>query len=132
MPGQIILTKRRLRQQKSLSQDTGDTQSTLVPPINTDDCGVTKGCYRHPKDCPQAYCYLIVTWVDHGDYVTFELGADGDGWVALGFSYDKKMVRLSGYFEVMTFHRSRQKIEVPRESFLSSCLLRVMMKSSNV
>lgn len=55
-------------------------------------CGKTKGCYRNPKGCSELACDLAVTWKDHGENVEFELTADTDGWVAVGFSEDKKMV----------------------------------------
>ena len=43
----------------------------------------------------EAGCNIIVTWkyVDSG--VNFELSANTEGWVAVGFSDDKKMVSYS-------------------------------------
>ncbi len=75
-------------------QETEAT-SPLSAEIDTEECGISKGCYRHPKGCPEKYCSLIVTWVDKGEKVLFEIGGDTEGWVALGFSRDKKMVRAA-------------------------------------
>ncbi|XP_043364533.1 DOMON domain-containing protein FRRS1L isoform X2 [Dermochelys coriacea] len=44
--------------------------------IRVDDCGKTKGCFSYRRI---------------GADVEFELSADTDGWVAVGFSSDKKM-----------------------------------------
>ena len=61
--------------------------------ISMDGCGETKGCYRNPKGCSEVECDVAVTWQDKGNTILFELSADTDGWVAVGFSEDKKMVR---------------------------------------
>ena len=60
----------------------------------TDGCGKSKGCYRNPPQCAEEACDMVVTWVKHSDRVfEFEMSADTDGWVALGLSDDKFMVR---------------------------------------
>ena len=56
-----------------------------------DGCGSAKGCYRNPPGCSHD-CDIIVTWRKAGNDIEFELGAISDGWVAVGFSEDKKMV----------------------------------------
>ena len=60
--------------------------------IETDSCGKTKGCYRNPPGCPEPKCDAIVTWRIRDGKVEFELAAATEGWVAVGFSSDKKMV----------------------------------------
>ncbi|KAI0221795.1 putative ferric-chelate reductase 1 [Lamellibrachia satsuma] len=69
--------------------------TTATPPpkllIETDSCGKTKGCYRNPAGCKEPACDAIVTWHIRGDKVEFELAAATTGWVAVGFSSDKKM-----------------------------------------
>ena len=60
--------------------------------IETDSCGKTKGCYRNPPGCPEPECDAIVTWRTRDGKVEFELAAATEGWVAVGFSSDKKMV----------------------------------------
>ena len=62
--------------------------------IDTAGCGKTKGCYRDPAGCLEEECSVLATWKAKEDLVEFELSADTDGWVALGFSLDKKMVCL--------------------------------------
>ena len=77
---------------KFIFQDP-DSSTALSAEISTEECGKTKGCYRHPKDCPEHYCSLILTWEKtKDDLIKFELGGDTEGWVAVGFSHDKKMV----------------------------------------
>ena len=63
--------------------------------ITMDGCGETKGCYRNPPDCQEPGCDIAVTWTHYDDHIVFELSADTDGWVALAFSEDTKMVRLA-------------------------------------
>jgi len=59
----------------------------------TEGCGVTKGCYRNPPECSEEGCDIVVTWKQRSSRsCEFEMSADTDGWVALGFSHDKKMV----------------------------------------
>ena len=70
------------------------TSSTL-PTINLDGCGVTKGCYRNPPGCSEIECDIAVTWENIGNALQFEMSADIDGWVAVGFSEDKKMVKYN-------------------------------------
>lgn len=60
--------------------------------IDLSGCGDTKGCYRSPKGCAEPACDIAVTWQDQGNIIEFEMSADTDGWVAVGFSEDKKMV----------------------------------------
>ena len=61
-------------------------------PIDVSSCGLSKGCYRNPPNCQGLECDAIVTWRNEKNIVEFELSAQTDGWVALGLSYDCKMV----------------------------------------
>ena len=72
--------------------DTG-----LFTNIDVSECGKTKGCYRNPADCTEQTCDMMVTWKDRGEFVDFEITGDSDGWVAVGFSEDKKMVSIPLY-----------------------------------
>ena len=86
----------------------------LSAEINTEGCGKTKGCYRHPKGCEERFCSLILTWEKTSDdLIKFELGGDTEGWVAVGFSHDKKMVSstLTVAAATATAHR------IPAHSF---------------
>uniref|UniRef100_A0A8C9K8G3 Ferric chelate reductase 1 like n=1 Tax=Panthera tigris altaica TaxID=74533 RepID=A0A8C9K8G3_PANTA len=57
-----------------------------------DDCGKTKGCFRYGKPgCNAETCDYFLSYRMIGADVEFELSADTDGWVAVGFSSDKKM-----------------------------------------
>ena len=38
---------------------------------------------------------MLVTWKDQGEFVDFEMTGHSDGWVAVGFSEDKKMVSVT-------------------------------------
>ena len=64
--------------------------------IDLSGCGVTKGCFRSPRDCDVSDCDAVVTWTPRTDasqtYIEFELQTRDD-WVALGFSDDTNMVR---------------------------------------
>ena len=64
----------------------------MFKPVDVRSCGLSKGCYRNPPKCSEN-CDIIVTWKKMDDVVEFELGALTSGWVAVGFSNDKKMVR---------------------------------------
>ena len=75
-----------------------------VPVVDLSDCGTKKGCFRSPPGCAKQDCRHIVTWkpIDEKE-VEFEVDAmltkdeqDQNSWVwtAVGFSYDKDMVRL--------------------------------------
>lgn len=64
----------------------------LPEPINTEQCGRSKGCYRNPPGCSPEKCDILVTWADHVSHVDFQMTADSEGWVAVGFSDDLKMV----------------------------------------
>uniref|UniRef100_G1S6K8 Ferric chelate reductase 1 like n=1 Tax=Nomascus leucogenys TaxID=61853 RepID=G1S6K8_NOMLE len=60
--------------------------------IKVDDCGKTKGCFRYGKPgCNAETCDYFLSYRMIGADVEFELSADTDGWVAVGFSSDKKM-----------------------------------------
>lgn len=50
--------------------------------------------YRYGKPgCNAETCDYFLSYRMIGADVEFELSADTDGWVAVGFSSDKKMVR---------------------------------------
>lgn len=60
--------------------------------IKVVDCGVTKGCIRYGKPgCDAESCDYFLSYRRIGTDVEYELSADTDGWVAVGFSSDKKM-----------------------------------------
>ncbi|XP_029442956.1 DOMON domain-containing protein FRRS1L [Rhinatrema bivittatum] len=60
--------------------------------IRVDDCGKTKGCFRYGKPgCNAETCDYFLSYRRIGADVEFELSADTDGWVAVGYSSDKKM-----------------------------------------
>ena len=58
---------------------------------NTDGCGDTKGCLRHPHDCTAKNCKYLVTWKNNGESIDFLLKGKSPGWLALGFSKDTHM-----------------------------------------
>ncbi|KAJ6657810.1 hypothetical protein lerEdw1_001860 [Lerista edwardsae] len=60
--------------------------------IRVDDCGKTKGCFRYGKPgCNAETCDYFLSYRRIGADIEFELSADTEGWVAVGFSSDKKM-----------------------------------------
>ncbi|KAM6453440.1 DOMON domain-containing protein FRRS1L isoform 3-T4 [Liasis olivaceus] len=60
--------------------------------IRVDDCGKTKGCFRYGKPgCNADTCDYFLSYRRIGADIEFELSAEADGWVAVGFSSDKKM-----------------------------------------
>uniref|UniRef100_A0A8C9G1L8 Ferric chelate reductase 1 like n=1 Tax=Pavo cristatus TaxID=9049 RepID=A0A8C9G1L8_PAVCR len=70
--------------------------------IRVDDCGKTKGCFRYGKPgCNAETCDYFLSYRRIGADVEFELSADTDGWVAVGFSSDKKMVRFLKFFTLI-------------------------------
>ncbi len=86
-------------------------------------CGRSKGCYRNPEGCRESYCDLVVTWVNMEKDVHFELSGDTEGWVALGFSKDKKMVRPRSFNSSNGRSTDELKIAAAEKSFGSSISL---------
>ncbi|MGH0121268.1 UNVERIFIED_CONTAM: hypothetical protein FKN15_074841 [Acipenser sinensis] len=79
-------------------QDSYSYPFPTAPPVDpfarikVSDCGVTKGCFRYGKPgCDAETCDYFLSYRRIGADVEFELSADTDGWVAVGFSSDKKM-----------------------------------------
>lgn len=58
--------------------------------IEISQCGKTRGCYRNPPGCNPSDCEVLVTWLDHGDGVDFQMTGDTSGWVSVAFSEDTK------------------------------------------
>lgn len=62
------------------------------------ECNVTKGCF---DDCKRGVCTFIVSWRDRRGYLDMEVKAHiptgGDKWLAVGFSYDNRMVRKEDF-----------------------------------
>ena len=86
--------------------------------LSMDGCGRTKGCYRNPKGCSEVACDVALTWRDLGETILFELSADTDGWVAVGFSEDKKMVCMPpGHFHSQVFDPQNQGIDADKQLF---------------
>ncbi|XP_041104151.1 DOMON domain-containing protein FRRS1L-like isoform X1 [Polyodon spathula] len=80
------------------NQDSYSYPFPTAPPVDpfarikVSDCGVTKGCFRYGKPgCDAETCDYFLSYRRIGADVEFELSADTDGWVAVGFSSDKKM-----------------------------------------
>ncbi|XP_064614403.1 DOMON domain-containing protein FRRS1L-like [Liolophura sinensis] len=60
--------------------------------INVSSCGVDKNCVRFGSpNCGHRECTYMFTFRVIGDTVELELSAKTQGWVAIGFSSDKKM-----------------------------------------
>lgn len=59
--------------------------------IDTEECGVSKGCYREPAGCRDGECSLLATWTVNNDDIHFELSGLTNGYIALGFSKDQYM-----------------------------------------
>ncbi|KAK3777706.1 hypothetical protein RRG08_021816 [Elysia crispata] len=80
----------------ALSGDPPLTRSQFTAPINVDQCGNAKGCFREPAGCVEPHCTYILTWnSEDSNYITFELGglADtaADRYVAVALSDDTYM-----------------------------------------
>lgn len=57
-------------------------------------CGKTKGCFLYPPDCSENDCDFAVTFsVNNDGTYQFQMMGKSDGYVAMGFSTDEKMVR---------------------------------------
>lgn len=80
--------------------------------------------FRYGKPgCNAETCDYFLSYRRIGADVEFELSADTDGWVAVGFSSDKKMVRYVQFFmlAMYTFSYARIKLVYTR---LYICLVR--------
>lgn len=61
--------------------------------------------FRYGKPgCNAETCDYFLSYRRIGADVEFELSADTDGWVAVGFSSDKKMVRFLKFFTLICEH----------------------------
>ena len=65
-------------------------------PIAWSTCGKTKGCLLYPRHCSGPDCYAAVTFTKVKEGYTFEMFAEGEGYVSVGFSHDTKMVSRIG------------------------------------
>lgn len=65
--------------------------STNFSDIDWSECGKTKGCLMYPRQCLGSDCYAGVTYSKGAEGYTFEMFAEGEGYVSVGFSYDQKM-----------------------------------------
>jgi hypothetical protein len=74
-----------------MAKTTQLTPPLPAEPITEVSCGKTKSCYRNPPGCVAAQCDILAVWNDGKDYIDFQLTADSEGWVAIGFSEDMKM-----------------------------------------
>ncbi|GFR58725.1 ferric-chelate reductase 1 [Elysia marginata] len=79
-----------------LSGDVPLPRQQFTAPINVDQCGNSKGCFREPAGCVEPHCTYILTWkADGSSSISFELGglADEatDRYVAVGLSEDTYM-----------------------------------------
>lgn len=45
--------------------------------------------------CVESNCDFLLTYRGNGDFIDFEMSAKANGYVAVGFSYDEKMVNQS-------------------------------------
>ncbi|XP_070553305.1 DOMON domain-containing protein FRRS1L-like [Ptychodera flava] len=66
-------------------------------------CGTSKACYSDPEHCDPSVdeCEFFLSYKENAadDTVDFEIlgtWSDGEGWIAVAFSYDKKMGNDSG------------------------------------
>ena len=54
----------------------------------TEDCGLNKGCFVHPKDCTDKKCLFIYKWADSQDSTNFEITGVVESldsaWLAIG------------------------------------------------
>ncbi|KAL3864280.1 hypothetical protein ACJMK2_005976 [Sinanodonta woodiana] len=66
----------------------------ITPEVKTiawDQCGKTKGCFLYPRMCQGSDCYAAVSFRKNDDTIEFELLAEAEGYVSVGFSADTKM-----------------------------------------
>ncbi|XP_012942974.1 putative ferric-chelate reductase 1 homolog [Aplysia californica] len=82
------------------------TVSNSLSPINWDTCGDDKGCMLYPAYCSGDDCKAAVSYAfnNDNDTVTFEMMAESEGYVAVGFSHDSIMgddqtIICTAYFE---------------------------------
>ncbi|CAM9369541.1 unnamed protein product [Lampetra planeri] len=93
-------------------------------PIRSDDCGIDKGCFRYgAPGCDADSCEYFLSYRRLGEDVEFELSADTDGWVGVGFSSDRLMggddvmacVHFNGHVRVQHYNNVGQWVrEQPR------------------
>lgn len=55
------------------------------------ECGVTKGCFFHPKTCIGEDCTYLLTYKTSKQYIDFEMMGRAPGYVSVAFSKDKEM-----------------------------------------
>lgn len=65
--------------------------------MSFEGCSLDKGCFRNgPRGCTPQTCDITAIYSVDEQTMTMDLSAEADGWVAVGFSKDKQMVRLIG------------------------------------
>ncbi|XP_070553304.1 DOMON domain-containing protein FRRS1L-like isoform X2 [Ptychodera flava] len=96
--------------------------------INRTGCGTSKACYSDPEHCdPSAEaCDFFLSYKENGGNVDFEIVGErtnSEGWIAVAFSYDKKMGTDNGVMcindgfstSVKTFY-NQGKMNMPGDS----------------
>jgi hypothetical protein len=60
----------------------------------SEGCGDKKGCFLYPRFCGSVKCTMAASYKSiDDDHVQFEMFGEAGGYISLGFSDDKKMVR---------------------------------------
>ena len=76
--------------------DKGCTPYTIQDDFTIDlsQCGSSRGCFRRPSGCADDDCTVAASWTRPAgaSYVEIELVGKQEGWIALGFSEDNRMV----------------------------------------
>ncbi|VDI06230.1 Hypothetical predicted protein [Mytilus galloprovincialis] len=84
------MTKTRQKRQ-SIEHPSYTEKSSITDGL---ECGKTRSCFRNGvKNCQHFECdYFLSYWMDKQKAVVdFELSGKSDGWLAVGFSSDRKM-----------------------------------------
>ena len=97
-----------------LVHQQSEVNASFVP-IDWSTCGKTKGCLLYPRHCFGPDCYAAVTFTKVKEGYTFEMVAEGEGYVSVGFSHDTKMVNKTGlnwWSELVPGERERERESV--------------------
>ncbi|CAC5365646.1 unnamed protein product [Mytilus coruscus] len=82
----------KTRQKRQSIEHPSYTEKSSI--TDGSECGKTRSCFRNGvKNCQHFECeYFLSYWMDKQKAVVdFELSGKSDGWLAVGFSSDRKM-----------------------------------------
>ena len=98
--------------------------------IDTSQCGKTLGCLRVPSGCnDNTDCKFLLTFAKKATYIDFSVSGKSNGWVAVGFNDQPKMVSkvllTSASFHIICLDLSSVSVDLKLRE-ITRCIMWVM------